>query len=200
LQAIRELSRLPDTREELFAIAKALGVPPSSVSVGKQATEARIKQTPLSNTRVLAFATHGLIGGDFSGLVEPALVLTPPERATFLDDGPLTASEFAQLKLNADWAILSACNTASNDGTPGAAGLSGLARAFIFAGSRSLLVSHWPVDSRAAALLTTRMLQEIRQHPGIRKDEALRRAMLGLMANRAYSHPIFWAPFVIVGA
>jgi CHAT domain-containing protein len=68
--------------------------------------------------------------------MEPALVLTLPEKPTKLDDGLLTASEVAQLKLNADWVVLSACNTAAGD-KPGAEALSGLARAFFYAGRRS---------------------------------------------------------------
>ena len=88
------------------------------------------------------------------GLGEPASALTLPAEPTDLDDGLLTASEVAQLKLNADWVVLSACNTAAGD-TVGAEGLSGLAKAFFYAGSRALLVSHWAVDSRAAVRLTT---------------------------------------------
>jgi CHAT domain-containing protein len=60
----------------------------------------------------------------------------------------------AQLKLNADWVVLSACNTAAAD-KPGAEALSGLARAFFYEGARALLVSHWSVDSEAATRLTT---------------------------------------------
>ena len=99
----------------------------------------------------MAFATHGLVAGELAGVSEPALVLTQPAEGTETDIVLLTASEVAQLKLNADWVILSACNTAAADGTPGARGLSGLAKAFFYAGSRALLVSHWPVDSDAAA-------------------------------------------------
>ena len=83
-------------------------------------------------------------------LSEAGLVLTPPEKSNEQDDGFQTASEVAQLKLNADWVILSACDTASSDGTPGAEGLSGLAKAFFFAGSRALLVSACPVLTVAA--------------------------------------------------
>ena len=104
----------------------------------------------LSDYRVLAFATHGLVSGELSGLGEPALVFTPPETGTEADDGLLTASEIATLELDADWVILSACNTAAADGTPGAEGLSGMAKAFFYAGARALLVSHWAVNSEAA--------------------------------------------------
>ena len=156
----------------------------------------------LSDYRVLAFATHGLVAGDLEGLAEPALVLTPPATATADDDGLLTASEVAMLKLDADWVILSACNTAAADGTPGADGLSGLAKAFFYAGSRALLVSHWPVVSEAAVKLTTTMLAYAADHPAAGRSEALRQSMLALMADDAdprFAHPMFWAPFVVVG-
>ncbi len=143
------------------------------------------------------------MAGELKGLAEPALVLTPPEVGTEEDDGLLTASEIATLKLDADWVILSACNTAAPDGTPGAEALSGLAKAFFYAGSRALLVSHWPVSSEAAVALTTRMLTEYGKNPGaIGRAEALRRSMLALMMDHEeerFAHPFYWAPFVIVG-
>ena len=83
------------------------------------------------------------------------------------------------MKLNADWVILSACNTAAADGTPGAHVLSGLAKAFFYAGSRALLVSHWPVDSDAAVALTTRMLAVAKT--GLTRAEAHRQAILAMI-------------------
>ena len=88
----------------------------------------------LSKYQTLAFATHGMMAGEVGGVGEPGLILTPPKAGTLEDDGYLAASEIAKLRLNADWTILSACNTASADGTPGAEGLSGLAKAFFYAG------------------------------------------------------------------
>ena len=133
--------------------------------------------------------------------VEPALVLTPPREGTATDDGLLTASEVAQLQLDANWVILSACNTAAGE-KPGAEGLSGLAKAFFYAGARTLLVSHWPVWDDAAAALTTEMFGAIKKNTSIGRAEALRQSMLQLASsktNSLYSHPIFWAPFVVVG-
>ncbi len=122
--------------------------------------------------------------------------------ASDADDGLLTASEIARyLQLDADWVILSACNTAAGD-KPGAEGLSGLAKAFFYAGARALLVSHWSVPSDSAVKLTTAMLAEAAENPGIARAEALRRSMLALMNdpdNPHFAHPMFWAPFVVVG-
>ena len=168
-----------------------------------EATEARVRATDLSDARVVAFATHGLVAGELDGLAEPALVLTPPAVATPEDDGLLTASEVARyLELNADWVVLSACNTAAGD-RPGADGLSGLAKAFFYAGSRTLLVSHWPVASDAATRLTTRAFALAAADPGAGRAEAVRRSMLELIASPDaphYAHPMFWAPFIVVGA
>ena len=167
------------------------------MKVADRSMKSRTK-TALDRSRVVAFSTHGLVSGEVKGLSEPALVLTPPKKGSNLDDGLLTASEITDLKLNADWVILSACNTASG-GKPGAEGLSGLARSFFYAGAKSLLVSHWPVESRAATRLTTKMFEALRSDPTIGRSEALRRSMVSLASNDNYSHPALWAPFVVVG-
>jgi CHAT domain-containing protein len=142
-----------------------------------------------------------LVAGEIAGLGEPALALSRPARASELDDGLLTASEIARLNLNAEWVVLSACNTAAGD-KAGAEAFSGLARAFFYAGARTLLVSHWPVDSSAAVQLTTTTFETLQQHPGMGRAEALRRSMLAYMHDRSNplnAYPAFWAPFAVVG-
>ncbi len=197
---IRQLPRLPETAQELRAIAHSLKAGEGEIFLGARATETQAKAADLARFRNLAFATHGAMAGELKGLAEPALVLTPPAQASEADDGLLTASEISLLKMNADWVVLSACNTAASDGTPGAEGLSGLAKAFFYAGARSLLVSHWAVDSDATVALSTRMFAETAK--GTVKAEALRRSMLALMSRSdqpSFAHPAFWAPFVVVG-
>ena len=196
------LPALPETAGELQAVARALGASPQDdVKLGAAATVTNVNQLPLDQYRVVDFATHGLVAGEVNGLSEPALVLTLPDRPTSDDDGLLTVSRIAKLRLDADWAVLSACNTAAGD-KPGAEGLSGLARAFFYAGARALLVSHWPVDSDAAVRLTTGAFSELTAHPGIGRAEALRRSMKALIADRSSprnADPAVWAPFVLVG-
>jgi CHAT domain-containing protein len=195
------LPSLLDTADELKAVAAKVGASASDVHLGGDATEANVKRTALADYRVVYFATHGLVAGDVDGLSEPSLALTLPKKPTELDDGLLTASEVAQLKLNADWVILSACNTAAAD-KPGAEALSGLARAFFYAGARALLVSHWSVDSEAATLLTTSTFAMLKADPKLGRAEALRKAMLAYMNDRSSplnAYPAFWGPFSIIG-
>ncbi|MFY9655733.1 MAG: tetratricopeptide repeat protein, partial [Methylocystis sp.] len=206
LQELRKLPRLPETADELHAEAEALGAPRSSVYLGRYATVTTVKGLDLTDTRVVAFATHGLIAGDMPTLSEPALALTPPAVPSGDDDGLLRASEIAKLRINADWVVLSACNTAAADGSPGAEGLSGLAKAFFYAGARSLLVSHWSVSSDATVKLTTTAFAALQKDPEMGRAEAFRRSMLSMIDAAGKSkkttrqaHPYYWAPFVVVG-
>lgn len=194
------LPRLPDTTDEVSSVARYFGAPASDVFLRERATESAVKSQALNEYRVVYFATHGLVAGDIGGLGEPSLALSLPREKTNLDDGLLTASEISQLKLNADWVVLSACNTIAGD-KPGAEALSGLARSFFYAGARALLVSHWAVESSAAADILTSTFRTLVDNPDIGKAEALRRAMLGYLdgAGPRNADPIYWAPFSIVG-
>ena len=198
---LRGLPRLPETADELKAVAAKLGASIGDLHLQRDASETRVKRARLADYNVVYFATHGLVAGDVKGLGEPALALTIPKQPSDLDDGLLTASEVAQLKLNADWVVLSACNTAAGD-KPGAEALSGLARTFFYAGARALLVSHWAVESKAATTLTTSTFDILKSDPKLGRAEALRRAMLAYMNDTTdplSPYPALWAPFVVVG-
>jgi CHAT domain-containing protein len=199
------LPPLPETADELRAVAKSLGAGEADLKLGSTATVTAVKQTKLDQYRIVYFATHALVSGETEqaakGFAEPALVLSLPATATAFDDGLLTSSEVAQLRLNADWVVLSACNTAAAD-KPGAEALSGLARAFFYAGARALLVSHWPVESEPAVKLMTTMFAALAENPKLTTAEALRQAMLATMDDRTnpeWANPTSWAPFVLVG-
>jgi tetratricopeptide (TPR) repeat protein/CHAT domain-containing protein len=203
--AVDRQAPLPETADELCEVANDLGADPATnVLIGATATETKVKELSadgaLAKYRIVHFATHGALAGQLSRDAEPGLILTPPANASETDDGYLTASEIAGLKLDADWVILSACNTAGGE-VQGAEALSGLARAFFFAGARSLLVSHWEVNSDAAVKLITKAVAELKTDPKIGRAEALRRSMLSMIdTDKDYeAHPAFWAPFVLVG-
>jgi CHAT domain-containing protein len=196
---LRSLPRLPESADEVKKIAAALGARSDSVVLGAEATERRVRQADLSRYRVIAFATHGLLPGELKCQAEPALALTPPAASTPNEDGLLDASEVATLKLDADWVVLSACNTAGPDGSLGGESLSGLTRAFFYAGARTLLVSQWPVASDPTVDLTTGIFAVTARDAAVGKAEALRRSQAALRAKPATAHPFFWAPFILVG-
>jgi CHAT domain-containing protein len=149
-------------QNEVRAIGEVLKANKSDLILAAFASETTVKQAQLDDYRIIYFATHGFVAGEVEKFAkvkaEPALALTVPETPTEVDDGLLTASEVAQSKLNAEWVVLSACNTAAGE-TPGAEALSGLARAFFYTGAKSLVVSHWEVDSEATVQLMTGMFQ-----------------------------------------
>ncbi len=192
---VRDLPSLPAADPELRALGEGFGTPRRRILTGAEATEAALRSGDLATADLIAFATHGLVAGELEGLDEPALVLTPAGA----DDGLLTASEIMRMRLTAEWIILSACNTASG-GRADDSGLAGLARAFLYAGGRNLLASHWAVRDDAAAYLSVETVR--RYGRGADPAEALRRAMLRMIDERPFEgadQPVNWAPFVFVG-
>jgi CHAT domain-containing protein len=204
------LPRLPDTSEELKSIALALQADPSKVLfLGKDASEKSVKTMNLSGFKILAFATHGLVPGELNGLTQPALALSSPTVTGDPGDGLLTMEEILGLKLDADWVVLSACNTGAGAGA-GAEAASGLGRAFFYAGTRALLVTNWSVHSQSARELVSDLFKRQVGDSKLPRSEALRQAMMSLVdgpgyvnANGktefAYAHPLFWAPYTIIG-
>jgi CHAT domain-containing protein/tetratricopeptide (TPR) repeat protein len=209
--SITDLPQLPDTTEEVVSIAMVLKANlDEDVFLGERATERNIKDLDLSNRKVIMFATHGLVPGELDGLEQPALALSNPAYGLDQnDDGLLTVDEVLNLSLNADWVVLSACNTGAGDGD-GAEAISGLGRAFFYAGTRALLVTNWPVETTSARLLTTSLFEKVTSL-NMERSTALRAAMLDLISGPGaldvsgkkslfrYAHPIFWAPFSLIG-
>ena len=208
---IDSLNRLPDTSEEIESIAAALGADPKQdIFLGKRASERQVKTMDLSDRTIIAFATHALVPGDLDGLYQPALALSAPAVTGDNEDGLLTLEEILRLKLNAHWVVLSACNTGAAQGA-GAESVSGLGRAFFYAGTRAILVSMWPVETTSARKLTTALFQYQRENNKLSRAAAFRKSMLDLINSpgyidnhsgkivASYAHPLFWAPFIIVG-
>jgi CHAT domain-containing protein len=206
-----ELERLPDTAEEIRSIARVLNADiGTNVFLGSDFSHRRLKTMNLADRKVIAFATHALVPGDLDGLDEPALALSSPVVTGEKEDGLLTIDEILKLKLNADWVVLSACNTGASAGQ-GAEAVTGLGTAFFYAGARSLLVSMWPVETTSARRLVTGIFLAQERNSGLPRAQALRRSMVEMIDREtlkdeatgrivaSYAHPLFWAPFVIVG-
>jgi CHAT domain-containing protein len=206
---IRMLPRLRCTAVELDAMARMLQAPRSILLKAENATEARFRHTDISSADLIHFATHGLVG-DFVGLrvTESALVLTPPSDGVDPpsdNDGFLLASDISQLRLRAQIVILSTCNSGQGediDSPP----LGGLARAFLNAGARNLMVSFWPVNDRVGPLLTVEAVRLLRASEGrLTASEALQQAMRSLRnntsidgPNNSFAHPGYWASYSMI--
>jgi len=209
VRSLSGLPNLPETRDELKQIALSLGASDDNIFLGEKANESNVRNSNLKDFRVVAFATHGLVADDLDGLEQPALALTPPEEASEDDDGLLQMGEVLGLELNADWVVLSACNTASGDESLANEGLTGLTQAFFYAGSRALLVSLWPVESTSTQQLTTAMFSAAKQDQMLGRAASLQAARKHLIDGPgymldgkelfSYAHPIFWSAFIAVG-
>jgi CHAT domain-containing protein len=194
---IRALVPLLEAADELCDIAHNLRIPVGDIHIGSRATELQIKRSSesgdLAAYRILHFATHGALAGELKAGAEPGLILTPPNEARVEDDGYLSASEIAGFKINPDWVILSTCNIAAS-GTDSGEALSGMARAFFYAGARALPVSHWAVNSESTVKLIKATLNKMSSDRSLGRAEALRRSMLGLIEKgEVYeAHSAYW--------
>ncbi|MDG5496686.1 CHAT domain-containing protein [Niveispirillum sp. BGYR6] len=197
---LRALTPLPETADEVRQVGGKLGAVPADILTGAAVTKAAVRDRGLGDYRVIYFATHGLLPGELRCQTQPGLALAPPASrpASAADDGLLTASDIALLRLKADLVVLSACNTAGGDARLGGEALSGLAESFFFAGARSLLVTHWQVPS----LPTVRLMTGLFDRAAAQGDlaGALAAAQRAMVAQPASAHPFNWAAFTLVGA
>ncbi|NEP34987.1 CHAT domain-containing protein [Moorena sp. SIO3B2] len=179
------LPQLPWSEDEAREIAFLLGVQPL---IGEQATETAILQQ-LEQARFIHFATHGVLD-EITGLGSAILLASSPT-----DDGLLSAEEILKLniKLKAELAVLSACNT--GQGRITGDGVIGLSRALISAGVPSIVVSLWSVSDSPTAQLMIRFYQNLGNTTD--KAQALRQAMLTTMAEQP--NPRDWAAFTLIG-
>jgi CHAT domain-containing protein len=203
------LTPLPDTRDEILAIATALGADiPTHTFFGARANRTNALDGDIGKQRVVAFATHGLVPGDLPGLDQPALALAP-QAGHAMYDGLLKLEDILKLTMNADLVVLSACNTAAADGN-GAEAVSGLGRGFFYAGARAVLATHWPVETVSARELVTQLFERYAKDGKLTRAKALQQAMLemidsGVALNDSgkpefsYAHPAFWAPYALYG-
>ncbi len=198
---LRALAPLPETADEIRSIGRQLGATPDSLLTGAAVTKAAVRGLSLRDYRVLYFATHGLLPGELRCQAEPGLALAPPAGMPkdTADDGLLTASDVALLRLNADLVVLSACNTAGGDGRFGGESLSGLAESFFFAGARNILVTHWQVPSEPTVALMQGLFAGALDGGKADAAGALARSQMALAARTGTGHPFFWGAFTVIG-
>ena len=197
---IKEIYRpVEGSAEEIKTVANYLKPLSSKILLQDDANEINLKEMDMRQFKIIHFATHGEISGALEGLNEPFLVLTPPDIGNENNDGLLTMTEIMALSTNADLVVLSACNTAAGD-MPGSEGFSGLAKSFFISGSKSILVSNWYVETYSAQELVINLFKNIKDYPELTLSENFKTTMIEQMKkDKVKSHPLFWAPFVIVG-
>lgn len=218
LQTVCDADRVPAGRQIVLSLQRVLNAKPEAVIVGKAASEGRVRALnasgALKDARILAFNAYGVTAAEVPGgrdYAQPALALTPkggcgaraPSALDPAHDGFLTLSEITQLDLDADWVLLTACNTAAGDGALRAEPLSGLARGFFYAGARAILASHWPAQVARDPLgeegPTELLMRELfaPERAGLSKAAALGEARRAVRAR--YPHPAHWAVFSLIG-
>ena len=194
----QDLHAIPETKTEVMAVAAAVETRMKRVLVGREADEKTFKALA-PQYAAIHLATHGVL--DNRDPLNSYLLLTKTDDATE-NDGLLQAREIIEMHLNADLAVLSACETGNGRISPGE-GVVGMSWAFVVAGARSVVVSQWRVNSASTSQLMKNFYQALgRQHnPNSRdKSEALREASLRLLKDRRYRHPFYWAGFVLVSS
>lgn len=200
--ALLGLRPLGEAAQELTSVEQSIGGDGAIVTGADFSDTAIQARTDLDQFKVVYFATHGLLPQPGGCLPEPSLLTSIGAGDS---DGLLNVSKILGLKLDADLVVLSACDTGGGGvggdqdvtGLGGAGeSLGGLARAFIYAGARSLVVSHWKIDSDATVRLMTGMFRSGEQT----QAGALQKATLAMMNSPdQYSHPYYWSAFTIVG-
>lgn len=189
-----DLPRLEHSGYEVVEIAKTLGADDDLILTRDRASKAELRRLAEANTlakaRYVHFATHGILGVDRGK--QPALVLN--QTNVDIDESFLRLDEIAALKLNADLVVLSACKSGQGRLHQGE-GVTGLARAFLYAGSKGVVCSLWSVDDRETSNLMVDFYRHLQK--GRPAAEALREAQLAMM--RTGRAPLYWAPFIVIG-
>jgi CHAT domain-containing protein/tetratricopeptide (TPR) repeat protein len=185
------LDELPGTDKEVNAIASLF---PSSSLVAKRgdANETLIKSGKLANYKYLHFATHGVVDEQSPELSRIFLQSSPTE------DGNVFSGEIFNLRLNADLAVLSACQTGLGKVSKGE-GVIGLSRALVYAGARSIMVSYWSVADESTSQLMTDFYKQFVKQSTPNYREALQQAKTAMINHKEYAAPYYWAPFVLIG-
>ena len=186
------LNRLNATNDEALEIEKIFKKKNYSATLlmRENAQEEKLKQAPLKDYSYIHFATHGIANNLFQALILGQI-------PNVLEDGFLTLEEILNLKLNCNLATLSACQTGLGKLEKGE-GVSGLSRAFMTAGAKSVVASLWSVSDKATSKLMIEFYANLIEKEKS-KIESLKNAKLLLLNDKEYSNPYYWAPFVLYG-
>ena len=185
------LIELPATAQEVDNISQ-LFASNAFVAKGSEANETMIKSGKLSDFRYLHFATHGIVDEKSPELSRIFLQSSPTE------DGNVYSGEIFNLKLNADLAVLSACQTGLGKFSKGE-GVIGLSRALVYAGAKNIMVSYWSVADESTSELMTDFYKQLLKQSEPNFKEALQQAKIKMIQSGKYSTPYYWAPFVLIG-
>jgi len=189
------LERLPFSAQEAEAIESLVPDSQRYVALGFQASRETLLGVPLHDYRIIHFATHGVIDTRYPDL--SALALSEFDAAGTPTRGLVELPDIYGLDLNADLVVLSACETALGRDIRGE-GLLGLTQGFLYAGSKGVVATLWPVADRATAELMRRFYDHMLRD-GLRPADALRRAQLSIAAEPLWSDPFYWSAFVLLG-
>jgi len=205
LKRVRSLGELPYTRIEVKAVARTFPEKSAQIYLKNDFNKKILQTIPLDQYRILYFATHALLPYEIQCQSEPSLLASLPPVESGDADGFITLSDILRFRLDAELVVLSACNTGGPGLKTGGESLSGLARAFFYAGARSMLVSHWAVEDAPTAIIMISTFERLRDDKRLGIAAALRTAQLGILKasqkpGREYlSHPVYWAAFTLVG-
>lgn len=195
-RGLASLAALRGAEVELQAAALVTGSPAAARHTGAAFTADAVRQADLRSYRTVHFATHGLLPSELTCLTEPTIIASTAAAGPDAAQALITSGTILGLRLDANLVLLSACN--SGGGIAAGESLSTLARAFFFAGARSLMVTHWYVDDIAAARVGVLTLAAMQQ--GDAPAVALRKAQLAQKQVGGGTHPAAWAPFALLGA
>ena len=195
-QGLASLEALRGAEVELQAAALVPRSPPTASRTGAAFTAEAVRRADLRSYRTVHFATHGVLPSDLACLTEPAIIASTAAAGPDAAQALITSGTILDLQLDANLVLLSACN--SGGGIAAGESLSTLARAFFFAGARSLMVTHWYVDDIAAARVGVLTLEAMQN--GDAPAVALRKAQLAQKQIGGGTHPAEWAPFAVLGA
>jgi CHAT domain-containing protein len=194
---IQGYQRLPNTALEIQSIASMNIFENTKILLGKNATETKIKKSKkIESASIISFATHGLVSGEMNSHSEPGLLMTKSNEIN--DNGYLTMTEISSLNLRSDLVILSACNTASSM-SKNTSPFSGLASAFLSAGSNKVLASMWSVESKSTYLLMKSILTKIDKKKKNIKEAQFKGIKSFIKKYSQYKSPYFWGGFMLFG-